>query len=61
MLQGLADYRQNGKQYPQKVEAATAQSFGKICIDALVFFFQGNGQRENLAFRQLVEVSSWRD
>src|SRR5216683_2708108 len=33
-----------------------AQSFGKICIDALVFFFQRNGQRENLAFRQLVEV-----
>src|SRR6266404_4221832 len=33
-----------------------AQSFGKICIDALVFFFQRNGQSENLAFRQLVEV-----
>src|SRR3989449_2276956 len=33
-----------------------AQSFGKICIHALVFFFQRNGQSENLAFRQLVEV-----
>src|SRR6266852_2698020 len=33
-----------------------AQSFGKVCIHALVFFFQRNGQSENLAFRQLVEV-----
>lgn len=33
-----------------------AQSFGNVCIHTLVFFFQRNGQSENLAFRQLVEV-----
>ncbi|MDX6460750.1 MAG: hypothetical protein QOE55_4447, partial [Acidobacteriaceae bacterium] len=28
----------------------------KVCIYALIFFFQRNGQSENLAFRQLIEV-----
>ncbi len=32
------------------------QALGKVGIDALIFFFQRNGQSQNFAFRQLVKL-----
>jgi hypothetical protein len=34
-----------------------AKSVGEIAVDAFVFFFQGNGERENLAFGEAVETA----
>jgi hypothetical protein len=34
-----------------------AESIGEIAIDAFVFFFQGDGERENLAFGEAVETA----
>jgi len=33
-----------------------AQTFGEIGKDAFIFFFQGNGQRQNLALGKSLEV-----
>ena len=32
------------------------QTFGEIGVDALVFFFQRNGQSQNFAFGEFVEL-----
>ena len=34
-----------------------AKSVGEIAVDAFVFFFQGDGERENLAFGEAVETA----
>ena len=34
-----------------------AKSVGEIAVDAFVFFFQGDGESENLAFGEAVETA----